>query len=349
MKTIYSITSDALSLLKLRMLDEQFNKGEKLKFKTVFIGKASEMEELISDLGYIEKPLCIDVEPTTHSQETARAFLECETIFSINAVDYVLVPDASNAALASAIVGIKKPIPILNLEAGIRSHDRRQYSEINRKAIDSISELYLTTDSEASNNLIEEGVEEKLIHQVGNLTKEFFSSGNRIFQNRSMDEAHILCYFSHPSNGNDPILFKELLAILADLAYLKNIVLPLDPQSLKAVEEQRLLVNLSPNIKIIEIPSPKELVDYIMDSVLVLTDDASVQLIASSLEIQCISFGRRSEHPTTVEFGTNHLVGTHLHEMRNLSVAILEGYKKKSKVHLNEPSREIPKIISLLP
>lgn len=344
MKTIFSISSDTLSFLKLKLLDEQFKSDHEIKFQTVFIGAPADLEELNPLLGeFSNSPICIDVEPTSIAQHTARSFLECETLFSINQADLILVPDASNAALASALVGIKKPIPVLTLEAGLRSNDRRQHSEINRKAIDSISELFFTTEAAASKNLINEGVDEKVIYEVGNLYVEFFSN-----KQLPTNETHVLCYFSHPSNEKDPVFYRKLISILNDVAYKKEIILPLEDSSVENLTKQKLLAELHPNIRIISSPSPKELIDLIKDAALVLTDDGNSQVLASALQRQCITFGSSTAHPSTVEHGPNHLVGIHLHEMRNLTVAILEGYKKKSKMHAKETSNEIKKVIKLL-
>lgn len=350
MKHIFSITSDPLSILKLKLLDGQFGQIPNIGLQVVFIGSSADLEEILEELDQFENnPMRIDVEPTSSTQETARAFLECETLFSIHKIDFILVPDASNAAFASAMVGIKEPVPVLNLEAGLRRHDRRLPEEINRRAIDSISELFFTSEPKATENLKEEGVDEKNIHERGNLLEEFFSSKQANKLLNSSEEAHILCYFSHPSNAKDPILYKELFSILKDLAFLKEIVLPLDEQTQKTLSEQELLSNMGENIRIFTKPSAKELIDLIKDSALVLTDDGMTQILSSALQKQCISFGNNSEYQSTIEFGTNHLIGTHLHEMRNLAVAILEGYKKQSKkVSKQQASSEITKVISLL-
>lgn len=350
MKHIISITSDPLSMLKLKLLDEQFKQFPTIGLQVVFMGSTEDLEEILEKLDEFENdPILIDAEPTSDAQETARAFLECETLFSLHKTNFVLVPDASNAAFASAMVGIKKPIPVLNLEAGLRRHDRRLPEEINRKAIDSISELFFTSEAKATENLKEEGVDEKNIHELGNLIEEFFSSGHADKLLNSKEEAHILCFFSHPSNAKDPILFKELFSILNDLAFLKEIILPLDENTQKILSEQELLPDIGKNIRIITTPSAKELIGLIKDSALVLTDDGMAQNLSSALQKQCISFGNNSEYQSTIEHGTNHLVGTHLHEMRNLALAILEGYKKKRKAAIKQhASSEITKVISLL-
>ena len=75
--------------------------------------------------------------------------------------------DANPATFA--IVAAKMGYKVAHLEAGMRSMDRRMPEEINRRAVDAISDLYFCPTEEASNNLLLENVAPKKIKVVGKL------------------------------------------------------------------------------------------------------------------------------------------------------------------------------------
>jgi UDP-N-acetylglucosamine 2-epimerase (non-hydrolysing) len=75
---------------------------------------------------------------------------------------------------ACALVGAKLWIPVVHLEAGLRSRDRRMPEEINRLVTDAISDLLWTPSSDADANLLAEGVPAEKIDCIGNIMIDSF-------------------------------------------------------------------------------------------------------------------------------------------------------------------------------
>ena len=81
----------------------------------------------------------------------------------------VLVVGDVNSTIACALVAAKKNIPVIHVEAGLRSFDRDMPEEINRVLTDQISTLHFITEPGARDNLLREGVAAEQIHFVGNV------------------------------------------------------------------------------------------------------------------------------------------------------------------------------------
>ena len=72
------------------------------------------------------------------------------------------------------MVGAKLWIPVIHLEAGLRSGDRRMPEEINRLVTDAIADVLWTPSPDANDNLLNEGVAEDKIDLIGNIMIDSF-------------------------------------------------------------------------------------------------------------------------------------------------------------------------------
>ena len=70
----------------------------------------------------------------------------------------MLVVGDVNSTLACSLVAAKKDVPVVHVEAGLRSFDRAMPEEINRVLTDQISDLLYTTERSAHDNLVREGI-----------------------------------------------------------------------------------------------------------------------------------------------------------------------------------------------
>src|ERR1035437_1248181 len=82
--------------------------------------------------------------------------------------DIVIVQGDTTSVLTGALAANKLGIPVAHHEAGLRSHDLTMIEETNRVITDHISDYLFILTKDAYKNLIEEGVDEKKMHLVGN-------------------------------------------------------------------------------------------------------------------------------------------------------------------------------------
>ena len=105
----------------------------------------------------------------SHAVQTAEIMRRFEPVLDRERPAAVLVVGDVNSTLACALVAVKKGVPVIHVEAGLRSYDRTMPEEINRVLTDQISDLLFTTEKSARENLLREGIAGARIHFVGNV------------------------------------------------------------------------------------------------------------------------------------------------------------------------------------
>jgi len=105
----------------------------------------------------------------SHAEQVGRTMIEFEKVLLDWKPDWVVVVGDVNATCACSITAKKHHVKVVHIEAGLRSFDERMPEEINRLVTDRLSDLLLTPDEIASQNLRNEGVPEDKIKFVGNI------------------------------------------------------------------------------------------------------------------------------------------------------------------------------------
>ena len=120
-------------------------------------------------LGIPAPDINLEVGSGTHATQTADVMRGFEAALGDTPPSAVLVVGDVNSTLACALVAAKKQIPVIHVEAGLRSFDRAMPEEINRVLTDQISDLLFTTERSAHQNLQREGIDAARIQFVGNV------------------------------------------------------------------------------------------------------------------------------------------------------------------------------------
>ena len=111
----------------------------------------------------------LEVGSGSHAVQTAEIMKRFEVVVDKEQQAAVLVVGDVNSTIACALVAAKKNIPVIHVEAGLRSFDRTMPEEINRVLTDRISDMLFITESSARENLRNEGVDDERVHFVGNV------------------------------------------------------------------------------------------------------------------------------------------------------------------------------------
>ncbi|WP_256360691.1 UDP-N-acetyl glucosamine 2-epimerase [Methylomonas koyamae] len=120
-------------------------------------------------LGIPEPDRDLGVGSGTHAVQTANVMLRFESVLDEVKPFAVLVVGDVNSTIACGLVAVKKNIPLIHVEAGLRSFDREMPEEINRVLTDQISDLLFTTERAAEANLVREGIAPERIKFSGNV------------------------------------------------------------------------------------------------------------------------------------------------------------------------------------
>lgn len=120
-------------------------------------------------LGIPEPDVHLEVGSGTHGIQTARILERYEAHLLEKRPCATVVFGDVNSTAACALAAVKLGIPIVHVEAGLRSFDRTMPEEINRVVTDSLADLLFVSEPSGVENLTREGVENGKVHLVGNV------------------------------------------------------------------------------------------------------------------------------------------------------------------------------------
>ncbi len=283
------------------------------------------MKHAFFDQLHIPEPdVDLGVGSGTHAQQTAEIMKRFEPVLDDVHPCAVLVVGDVNSTIACALVAVKKGIPVVHVEAGLRSGDRGMPEEINRILTDQLSDLLFLTEDSARNNLAKEGISTEKIHFVGNVMIDtlLYNLADAIPAKTSLSDMKLdsaLCEkgrygvvtLHRPSNVDDPAVLRDLLEVLARVSERTPLLFPIHPRTNARIESAGLHAILE-KAAITAIPPQGylEMLGLMKDAQVVLTDSGGIQEETTALGVPCITLRDNTERPITVEQGTNTIVGT---------------------------------------
>ena len=234
----------------------------------------------------------------------------CPIIAEI-APQYILVFGDTNSTLAGALAAVKEGIPIIHVEAGLRSFNDEMPEEWNRIQTDELSHILFTPSASADQNIVDEGFLSP--HQrVVNVGDTMFDAVQMfsLFA-RYHDAMGVLEWFQKPfalatlhrmENVKHPERLKERIASLNELHQQGIPVwMPLHPSTRNEVEKAGV------EIKFITSPPVGylEMLWAIQQCTIVITDSGGLQKEAYFLGKHCITLRNETEWVELVDIGAN--------------------------------------------
>ena len=281
----------------------------------------------------------------THAVQTAEIMRRFEPILEQQPPHAVLVVGDVNSTIACALVAVKKGIPVVHVEAGLRSYDRTMPEEINRVLTDQISDILFTTERGAKDNLLREGIAPERIHFVGNVMIDtlMINLAKAVNASQTLGKYHKdkvdvangygIVTLHRPSNVDDPATLQPLLSTLRELSGRLPLIFPLHPRTAKRIEESGFAA-LIDTPSIIKAPplGYLELLGLMKDAKIVMTDSGGIQEETTALGVPCITLRENTERPITVTEGTNTVVGTDPDRIRAVFTETLQSGGKGGRV-----------------
>jgi UDP-N-acetylglucosamine 2-epimerase (non-hydrolysing) len=277
---------------------------------------ANMSDNFFADLGMGEPDFHLEVGSGTHAEQTGRTMIEYEKVCVREQPDCVVVVGDVNATAAVAIVCTKLHVPVVHLEAGLRSRDRSMPEEINRLVTDAVADLLWTPSPDGDENLLAEGVPAERIERVGNIMIDSFelmrdrieAAGTRgRFELEGKKYGMVTLH--RPANVDDPATLRLLVDQLCAVAESIELVFPVHPRTRQRLDAAGLAERLaaSPGIRLTEPMGYIEFMNLVTGCVVAITDSGGVQEETTYLDIPCITLRPNTERPITVTAGTNKL------------------------------------------
>lgn len=268
-------------------------------------------EVFFTELGIPQPAVNLDVRSGSHAQQTGAMLIGLEKAFEKLAPNAVLVYGDTNSTLAAAVVAAKMRLPLAHVEAGLRSGNRRMPEEINRIAADRLSDLLFTGTTTAKENLIAEGLGER-VREVGDVMLDcvrLFGEQGRpvagILARAGLpDGLYVLATIHRAENTDNPETLAGIFAGLGSIARHLPVVLPLHPRTSAAVKAGGGS-NAFDGLHVIE-PLPfLDMIALEANARLIVTDSGGVQKEAYFHGVPCVTVRGETEWVETVQSGWN--------------------------------------------
>jgi len=303
-------------------------------------------DKLFVDLELPTPDINLGVGSGSHAVQTAEVMKRFEPIVDETAPSAVLVVGDVNSTLACGLVAAKKGVPLIHVEAGLRSFDRAMPEEINRVLTDQISDLLYTTERSAQTNLAREGIDAQRVVFVGNLMIDSLHVAlpKSVPPSQTLQLAQVgddalrdpkgfgVVTLHRPANVDDPAALNEVLSILEDVASRLPLIWPMHPRTRASIERAGLASRLA-NPRLVALPPQGylEMVGLLRKAAFVLTDSGGVQEETTALGVPCLTIRANTERPITIEQGTNTLVGRNRARVLAAVEEILQGGGKRGR------------------
>lgn len=329
------------------IIDAIKSETSSISVKLVHTGQhydANMKRQFFEQLGIPEPDIDLGVGSGSHAVQTAEVMKRFEPVLDEYKADAVLVVGDVNSTIACALVASKKHIPVVHVEAGLRSYDRAMPEEINRVLTDQIADLLYTTERNAQANLVREGVAPERIRFVGNVMIDTLKkhvaratpAADTLAQipgGESLilaQHGFALLTMHRPSNVDDEKTLGSLISTIAQASQQIPIIFPVHPRTQSRIEQYGLNSLITEaNIVTTGPLGYMELLGLMSKAKLVLTDSGGIQEETTALGVPCITLRENTERPITVEQGTNTVVGADSDLiLKTLAEVLTKGGKK---------------------
>ncbi|CBG39922.1 non-hydrolyzing UDP-N-acetylglucosamine 2-epimerase [Helicobacter mustelae] len=236
-----------------------------------------------------------------------------ESILLSEQPDFVLVFGDTTSSLAGALASAKLQIPLIHVEAGLRSFQLSMPEEQNRVLADRLSSLLFAPSQIAVNNLHNEGImaPQYKIYQVGDIMKDaslLFAKYAKA-PDLTLPKSFGLCTIHRQENLTKEAL-SEIFAALCEIAKSLPLLLPLHPSTARFIHPKDY-----PGILFCEPLSYLEMLYVLGHSKLVITDSGGLQKESYFFQKPCIVLRENSEWMELVDSHYNVLAGNNAHKI----------------------------------
>lgn len=282
----------------------------------------------IDELGIPQPNYNLNIGSASHGKQTAGMITGIEEILEKEKPNYLVVYGDTNSTLAAAIAASKMHIPIVHIEAGLRSFNKSMPEEINRILCDHVSSLLFSPTQTGFDNLLHEGfsadhkspftADNPGIFHCGDIMYDnsiFFKAvanekSNILNTLNLADKTFILATIHRNNNTDESERLTAIFSALNQIStkYQTTIVLPLHPRTSKLLEtnlEKSLLkeVQSNPFIRLIPPVSFLDMIQLESNCQMVITDSGGVQKEAYFFKKPSIILRPETEWKEIVETG----------------------------------------------
>jgi len=320
-------------IIKAAAISRAIHAAYNYKITETILHTGQHYDENMSDVFFkemgIPKPnYNLKVGSGTHGKQTAAMIKGIEEVVLNEKPTHVVLYGDTNSALAGALAASKLHVPVVHIEAGLRSFNKAMPEEINRIVCDHVSTLLFTPTEAGYYNLLSEGFKEgndapytvdnpKIYHcgdimydNVLHFSERAKESSNIIVENELEPNKYNLATIHRDLNTDDPKRLTSIFNAIDDISESFNIrfVLPLHPRTSKLLKK-----NIDPDVyqaiksneKITILPAVSylDMLTLEKSANIIITDSGGVQKEAYFLKKPCIILRPQTEWVELVHNG----------------------------------------------
>lgn len=328
MKKTVTIIGARPQFIKAAMVSHSMNG----KFEEVLVHTGQHYDENMSDIFFkqleIPEPKYnLNVGSGTHGKQTGEMIIKIEEILLSEKPDFVMIYGDTNSTLAGAIAASKLLIPVIHVEAGLRSYNMNMPEEQNRVLSDHISSILLCPTDTAVNNLKKEGII-KNVFETGDVMCDsvlhFSELANKKINKDNISLTPIYekkqinnWYLTTIHRAENTVDESKLSIILSVFEKLDNMVIfPVHPRIRKMVDNLNE-INKYKNIYFVEPVDYLTMLYLTKNAIKVVTDSGGLQKECYILDVPCITVREQTEWVETLNRGYNTLSNADENELYN--------------------------------
>ena len=284
-----------------------------------------------SELDLPEPEINLGIAESEHGKQVGLMLIELEKILLQEKPDIIIVYGDTNSTLAGALSASKLHIPIVHIEAGLRSYNKIMPEEINRVLTDHISSLLLCPNQQAINNLEKEGISNGVFNCGDVMEEVFFLTMDSIIKNKGN---YIYMTLHRAENTDDELVLFKRLSQIAGLNM--PVKWPIHPRTKNIIN--RYALDIPSNIEIIPPQGYYDNINLLVNADYVITDSGGLQKESFWAGIPCFTMRSETEWGYTVDSGWNTLISIDddLVKIIKSYSSLLKKYKRQDRFSESE-------------
>lgn len=307
------------------------------------------------DLGMPPPDAQLDAGGGSHAEQTAAVLVGVEADLLANRPALVLVVGDVTSTVAAALAAAKLGIPVVHVEAGLRSRDWTMPEEINRVLTDQLSDLLLTPSPDAEPNLRNEGIPAERIVHTGNVMIDSLHYAMRhptdALQRHGLSQhGYAVMTLHRPSNVDSREALSATANAVEAIAKRLPVLFPTHPRTVARADKLGFMGRFRAiaGLKMIEPIGYNDFVTLVAQAKLVATDSGGIQEETTALGVPCLTMREGTERPITVTEGTNTIVGLDPKVIGREVDAILAGKGKAGRIPAGWDGRAAERIVDAI-
>ena len=350
---IVTVVGTRPEIIRLSSIINRLNNSDFIEHILIHTGQNYDKnlnDVFFKDLEIDTPDFYLDAAKGNPNQTIGEIMIKIDPILDKISPDAMLILGDTNSCL-SAIAAKKKKIPVFHYEAGNRCFDYRVPEETNRRLVDHISDINLTYSSNASNNLMNEGIPADRIIKVGSPMYEVLNKNmdkiksSKILENLKLKKDEYFLISCHREENIDAkINFNKLIDSLNKISEVFKIpvIFPIHPRTKKIFKKNKPNLN-----KLIRLVDPLGFVDYNqlqMNSFVVLSDSGTISEESSILKFRALNIRETHERHEAMEESAVIMTGLNADRILQ-SIKSLTNLENDNQIGLIQvPDYKIPNI-----